>query len=159
MKVVFLDIDGVLNRGLGKLDPVLVGYLNEITFKSGAMIVVHSSWRYGHPLWRLQAMLRAEGVRGPVYDVCPVPRDVAVKDGHFLVGESGWSVFRGAIKSQDERCIAIQRWLDEHAVESYVILDDSGALGHFVGTRNFVQTRSSVGLTPEHVRVELLVLG
>jgi hypothetical protein len=36
MKVVFLDFDGVLNRGFGPGEPELVAHLNTITDRTGA---------------------------------------------------------------------------------------------------------------------------
>jgi len=55
MKVLFLDIDGVLNhvntprkfgRALLPCDPTCVTQLNRITRETGAYIVISSSWRY-----------------------------------------------------------------------------------------------------------------
>lgn len=51
--------------------------------------------------------------------------------------------------SRRDRPWAIQTWLNDHPgeVERFVILDDSGDLGHFVHTPEFIQTEESRGLT------------
>ena len=54
MKIIFLDIDGVLNcektfqrhRGAIGIDPYLVAIFNRIIFATDAKIVLSSSWRY-----------------------------------------------------------------------------------------------------------------
>ncbi len=52
-KIVFLDIDGVLNRkvfnGLSQstsIEPKCVGHLNRVLIETGAAIVLSSAWRY-----------------------------------------------------------------------------------------------------------------
>jgi len=108
MLAVFLDFDGVINRGSGRWVIPLVEQLNRITDRTGAKIIV------------------ALGAH---------PRRTA----------------KGDIETNDERAIAIQRWLNEHPgeVERFVILDDSPNLGHFVGTPEFIRTEQWVGLTHE----------
>lgn len=152
MLVVFLDFDGVLNKGFGPGVPALVDRLNTITSRTGAVIVVHSSWRWARSVTELRAILVKWGVNGTVHDKCPCPINYTRTEAGVLVGDEDWDSFRGDIESTDERCIAIQRWLNDHSeVKRYVILDDSGALGHFVGKPEFIQTRLTEGLTDAHV--------
>jgi len=156
MKIVFLDFDGVINQGSGRWLVSLVERLNRITGMTGAKIVVHSSWRYDRPVEVLREVLTEYGdvaVTGEVYDVCPFPVHSQTPEG-IWVEDGGWAAFKGDVESNDERCIAIQRWLDDHPdlVERFVILDDSPRLGHFVGRPEFLQTRINVGLTDEHVK-------
>ncbi len=56
MKVLFLDVDGVLNsnerraydyEGIRGMDPELTGHLLRIVLQTGCKIVVSSSWRLG----------------------------------------------------------------------------------------------------------------
>lgn len=152
MKVVFLDFDGVLNKGHGPGVPALVKRLNTITDRTGAAIVVHSSWRWARSVETLREILVSWGVTGPVLDKCPHPVMYRTEPGGMVVGVEDWAAFQGNVKSNSERCIAIQRWLDDHTdVEEYVILDDCPGLGYFVGKPPFIQTQMNVGLTEEHV--------
>jgi hypothetical protein len=88
MKVIFLDIDGVLNCELWyrkrhaevdmhevsaqypfyEFSPELVENLNRITEETGAKIVVSSTWRLGRTVEELQTLLKNVGVKGEVID-------------------------------------------------------------------------------------------
>ena len=148
MLAIFLDFDGVLNKGSGPGDPVLVERLNLITDRTGAVLIIHSSWRWGRSVTDLTRVLRSWKVKGTVHDAAPSPMFYKTPGGIYVT-DGDFERFRGSILSKDERCIAIQKWLDEHpgTVERFVILDDSPALGHFVGTPEFIQTETSTGLT------------
>lgn len=57
MKIIFLDIDGVMNLPttkhigkLGALEPSLVRRFNLVVAETGAKVVLSSVWR-GHPNW------------------------------------------------------------------------------------------------------------
>lgn len=70
-KVIFLDIDGVMNnlgtrtdhhRGFPSwLDPVNVAVLNDIVRATGAVVVISSSWRHGIPFHELCDGFREAG--------------------------------------------------------------------------------------------------
>lgn len=127
MRVLFLDIDGVLNsekyaRSLAKggmlgIDPEAVRILDEILEATGAKIVLSSTWR-------LYPDLRA---------------DVRKNVGEFIdVTKSLRSGFRG-----DE----IREWLERHPeVTEYAILDDDS---DFYADQYLYKTRFATGLTPE----------
>lgn len=80
-KVIFLDIDGVMNsvatrpqdpRGLlDFLDPVNVAVLNTIVQATGAVVVVSSSWRRTMPFPALQATFAAAGCVAEIVDITP----------------------------------------------------------------------------------------
>lgn len=152
MLVIFLDFDGVLNLGYGAGNPDLVAHLNRITDFTGAVIVVHSSWRWSRSVEKLRAVLQGWGVTGTILDKCPSPQRTQQTLSGLYVDTSDWLAFKGAVESNDERCIAIQNWLNAHPgeVKRYVIFDDSSALGHFVGKPEFLQTKMSEGLTKDH---------
>jgi len=136
LKVIFLDIDGVLvNRksladmgGMrAKADPRCVEALNAITDATGAKIVVSSTWRcypppdFETPTDYMRAKMREWGVRGEVIGCTP---DLA-KESLACRG-----IYVGA-----ERGDEIQAWLDRNAtvgdeVESFVILDDDSDMKH-----------------------------
>ncbi|CAA0163047.1 conserved hypothetical protein [Tenacibaculum maritimum] len=82
MKIIFLDIDGVLNnstffkseecKACGTsikryFDPKCVQVLNSITLETGAKIVVSSSWRITRSLVQLQDLFKLIGITGKVY--------------------------------------------------------------------------------------------
>ena len=74
MKVIFLDIDGVLiNRrdaSRNTADPRCIEQLNRITDMTGAKIVVSSSWRH-YGLQKITLILRQWGVTGDIIDITP----------------------------------------------------------------------------------------
>jgi len=151
MKVIFLDVDGVLNstedmmeylKRTGKksaglydeVEPRALKLFKEIVDKTGAEIVVSSSWRYGWThkhlelggelIIKLKEELEKVGLK--ILDTTPI-----------LHG-----VHRG-----DE----IRDWLERHPeVESFIILDDDSDMCEFTNT-NLVKTTNSRGLREEHV--------
>lgn len=83
MKVIFLDIDGVLNHyywyrerryksnlphPLDDFDPKSVSYLNNITDKTGAKIVISSSWRFDPDII---IILHKVGITGEIIGCTP----------------------------------------------------------------------------------------
>jgi len=89
IKIVFLDIDGVLNSQTfyvkrhennpnkqsltdeDEFDPAAVKNLNEITDKTGAKIVVSSSWRKSRTLEQLRDLFKRVGIAGEVIGKTP----------------------------------------------------------------------------------------
>lgn len=155
MKVIFLDIDGVLvtrqsekaagekrrdyfrqygedipapDRYALQADKACVAALNEITDTTDACIVVSSQWRRGLMVAELRNILGAMGVTGKVRD--------KTRDGDTA-----------------ERGIQIKAWLEgpgkARGVESYVVLDDFGVEGH---EGRQVQTTWEHGLAAPGVR-------
>ncbi len=147
-KVLFLDIDGVLNSsewyaqprdGLGDLahfDPALVQRVDEIARRTGAAVVISSAWRLSHPLDELRPLLRSAGLLS-----APIIGETPELEGGVLDGLV--------------RAAEILRWLEEHPVEghaqggalvrSFAILDDLedfGQLGPW-----HVRTSFDVGVT------------
>lgn len=144
--ILFLDYDGVLNRihpdGSGTptrivdgiltmTEPELVYRLNLLVDRTGAEIVLSSSWRH-MPDWR-EAM-KASGIVKPLLDRTPRHSD------HKKYSIEHHELCRGH---------NIQDWLDDHPdVERYAILDDSAdMLPHQL--RNFFKTETAQGLTKE----------
>jgi hypothetical protein len=138
--VIFLDIDGVVaptteRDRYGDLDSACIAVLNEIVERSGAEVVVSSSWRFGKSVGVLHKMLAAHGFVGRVVD--KTPTDV-----------------RGLTRGEE-----IAAWLASHPVEGFVILDDHRDMGDLMG--HLVQTQTSKGLRPVDAdrAVEKLLLG
>lgn len=80
-KVIFLDIDGVMNnastrpderRGLvAWLDPSNVEVLNRLVRATGAVVVVSSTWRVSMPLDELRGHFAAAGCLAEIADYTP----------------------------------------------------------------------------------------
>jgi hypothetical protein len=148
MKIIFLDVDGVLvtwnslhvwglsgptkSRSGGMLDPGPVKILNEIIEKTGANIVISSSWRIGRTLDRLKSDLTEGGVNcSTMVDFTPRRNDA-------------------------KRGLEIQEWLNHYYFlnkihpEKMVILDDEisdmDPFKHLV-----VQSSMETGLTEVHL--------
>jgi hypothetical protein len=152
MKIIFLDIDGVLvNRWslsnhsgiFAKAHPDCVAALNRITDETGARVVVSSTWRKCG-ISKMRGFLNEWGVTGKAIGCTP---DLSKQACGFLVGAQ-----RG-----DE----IQCWLDERElhkgdVESFVILDDDSDMKHL--TPHLVRTTFEYGLTMKDAEraIELL---
>jgi hypothetical protein len=148
MRVVFLDLDGVLNSdryfadtpwpegaswwSVAAIDPAAVQRLNALVSQTDAAVVLSSSWRRRSSLEELNDLLASRGLARPIIDVTPSLHRTA--DGVRLT--------RG-----DE----ILAWLAQRAeeagevVEAYVALEDEEALGD-VETW-CVRVDSRVGLT------------
>lgn len=147
MKVIFLDFDGVLNsmawmracadrgdifEGPVGIDKAAVAVLNKIIEKTGAKVVVSSTWRKGHNIAALQTILDEAGFTGEV-----------IGKTCSLYGEdprSGRRLERG-----DE----ILRWIAEHKTSRFVIIDDSSDMNVLLD--KLVRTSWENGLTEAHV--------
>jgi HAD domain in Swiss Army Knife RNA repair proteins len=137
MKVLFLDIDGVLNnftsRNFGEqFSPSSCACLKQIMDAVPELkIVVSSAWRM-HGLAYMQRILHKNGI-----DATRVIDCTGREDG-----------FRGH---------QIQCWLDRNpGVTNMVILDDDSDMGALLN--KLVKTRSFKGLTDEEVPLALDVL-
>ncbi len=150
MRVLFLDIDGVLNsRGyveragwqppLGSrddlhiIDPLAVALLDEVLEATGACVVISSSWRVTYSLEALRSMLEQRGLGGRVVGVTPelAGRQRSREIGQWLAGRSD--------------------------VDAFAIVDDNDDAGVGYAER-FVQTTFEHGLTREHVDTLVRVL-
>ena len=160
MKILFLDIDGVLNSSRsfealinnvepgqddwhakltrGTIDPVAVGMVNSITASCRADIVVSSSHRqyFTGDLPGMTKYLRSFGITGNVIDMTPV----LYKDrGHEI---ENWIATNGA------------------ELKSYLILDDDADMLDSQ-LQNFVQTCWKDGMSFDHYKkaIEILSVG
>ena len=155
-KIIFLDIDGVLNTerqhdrcvnekispvdGFGyAFDPIAVANLKSIVEKTGANIVISSSWKF----WGLDAMQRMwanRGLPGKVIDVTPNN----VSDEILLSVDLEYMDIPAGKGSE------IKEWLSTkgHDVTDYAILDD---LPDMLPEQesHFVQTDPRVGITKD----------
>lgn len=153
MKVIFLDMDGVMNstrsvialRGYGfmppshtlngaadarairkqcNLDPISVGLLKRILKETGAKVVISSSWRFRNEQKTID-------VFNVMFKAHRLPRVVIGSTPHHNSG------FRGE---------EIRLWLEDHPeVTAYIILDDDSDM-HAEQQAHFLQTNNHVGL-------------
>lgn len=131
--IVFLDIDGVLNNessiglpALG-LDKRCLERLNKLLEKTGASIVITSSWRLSHSLARLQSSLSEYGLKYPERIIGATPHLPSKPRGE-----------------------EIQLWLRQMDVKAFVIFDDYSDMAPF--NDRFVHTTFETGLNDEHVK-------
>ncbi len=130
MRVLFLDIDGVLNRHgfhpgesvdlRSWIEPELAGRLSEVLEATAAEVVLISDWRQGRELDELRADLAAAGVKGNLLGVTPV------------LGPPRWQ--------------EIEAWLATLATapDAFVIVDDAFDMGPLAS--RFVRTSPLNGL-------------
>ena len=162
LKLLFLDIDGVLNsaryareqaltgrskpqnrflqRTASEIDPAAVACLNEIVRRSGARIVITSSWRLRHSLKHISRCLRKRGYDGP-----PLLGSTPIVPGMTR----GYEVAKWFYQTLPLSLIR----------EPFVILDD-GVVDHEKRlAKHLVQTSYEEGLTAAHVPLALALLG
>lgn len=157
MKVLFLDIDGVLTSHaywrrrpgiivdrLHDLDREAVARLNTVLDRTGAMVVVSSTWRLHFNRVELQEMLTKSGFTGIVFST--TTREHMKKRG-----------------------LQIQAWLDNpryankeshRYVERFAIVDDDADMAHLLP--HLVRTHmhgDDGGLQDEHVEQLVTKLG
>lgn len=152
MKVIFLDIDGVLNSAnffkkkheetgltqggsrIESIDPDALRLLEQIIEETDAKIVVSSCWRIGRTTEELQGLLKGAGFKH--YDRII---DRTNKIGSF------------ATKRGDE----IEEWLSRNSVQrgDVVILDDDSDMGDLFD--RLVQTLYHQGLTEHEVKTAI----
>lgn len=156
MKIIFLDIDGVLNHQLwfaarknekvetdldydrSMIDPQKVELLNDLIDETKAKVVISSSWRKTHTKEQLQSLLESKGFTGEVIGLTPCLKFTGL-EGY------GYSVPRGAeIKAWLE--INKSTLLDKMSKVPYVILDDDSDM-LFSQRENFFWVDSYCGLT------------
>ena len=125
MKVLFLDIDGVVNcsatrqrfMGCWGIDPKLVAIVKDIIKKTGCKVVLSSSWR-------LDADFNAEA-RKKVCDFIDITPDN---------------------RGRSDRGCEVIAWLAKHKeVEAYAILDDNS---DFHNDQHLFRTDILIGITP-----------
>lgn len=139
MKLLFLDIDGVLTSDATKSRKELlytfsescVGALNRILTENNVQIILTSSWR-------------------TVFDV---------EKQNQIFSENGVIQFPGGQTNDfgyENRSLEIQDYLSKRKVENYVILDDMKINGF---DEHFVLVNPSTGLTENDVEKVNRILG
>ena len=164
MKVIFLDIDGVLNSNFwikdhqreisdGKhIDPEKVKLLGKLVNKTGAEVILHSGWRFWfdsdmNPLRKeaehLVSMLGAEGVA-----LSGATPDLTTEE------------IRRTKKFSAVKADEIKLWLKSNSnknIESWVVLDDLDLRDDEINQHQ-VRTNPEHGLTEAAIEKALEIL-
>lgn len=179
MKIIFLDIDGVLNTWsfIAKLpssasyqDAIArdaVSRLNRVIETTGAKVVISSSWRRMHTPADMQELLDGQGFKGEVIDRTGTFWEPP--NGHFGKGQKwppvlthkkyGFPYARGmSDHAYPERAFEVQAWLldTSEEIEGFVILDDIQDWA-WLGD-HLVNTDPRVGLTDKDVDKAIKIL-
>lgn len=129
--VIFLDIDGVLNTFEKVVELSLplqrssVEVLNQLIEKSGAKVVISSSWRLYYDLEKIEEILENFGFVGEIIGKTPV--------------------LKGSERGEE-----IKTWLQVKGAntQGFVILDDHGDMSDI--RRYLVRTSPNEGLQKRH---------
>ena len=149
MRIVFLDVDGVLNyqgckfscgRYVG-IDPKKIEYLKRIVDETGAVIVLTSSWKDG---W------------DPTHKE---DQDMLATYLDKNLANFGLKIISKTYDHGNDRGAGIKKWMEDRPVESFVILDDCVFDYEREGiTDRFVHTRWKDGLTEEDAQKAITIL-
>ena len=151
MKVIFLDIDGVLTTEITKwsyFDLICVERLKKILDATDAKLVLSSSWRLGFQDWRDKKKVCGK-------DVIPVLRELLQDngiEGNLLVDKTPLDAFVNKSRGQEiQDYLALNR-----EVTSFVILDDDNDMEPHIN--KLVRTSWGDGLLDEHVEQAIKIL-
>lgn len=152
IKLIFLDIDGVLDtyKSLYQLDPVLLERLGTLLAHTDAKIVVSSSWRSNDMASTVEFMIDPDN---PSVGSHPFPfTDKVVGITPIL-----YSVIDGDIDRPATRGEEIAAYLKDHPCDNYVILDDCDEMQRDQWP-HLVLVNDEAGLTDEDVEKAVSIL-
>ena len=139
-KIIFLDIDGVINTfeypsEIDKygvtFDPLCIKHLETILVKTNAKIVISSTWRIKYGLQGMKDIWKYRNILGDIIDITPILNNV-----------NEW----------DQRGLEISKWLKYNCnIESYVILDDAMVGIDNFFPENYVRCDGDIGITKNEV--------
>lgn len=127
MKLIFLDIDGVINLDIDWCQES-IEILNEITNSTNAKLVISSDWKYEYSIDVLSNIFTNQGIKANIhrYTFNLVPRR--------------------AESLEKDRVAEINQFINENGVDNYLVIDDM-PLDHFgIDNSKFIQTKPNMGL-------------
>lgn len=165
LPVIFLDVDGVLNSrdwyrsqrdysdDRRHFDPAAVSRLNSLVDRTGAQIVVSSTWRkHFKRLVEMREFFASVGVRGSIVDRTPNSTEEGLAD--LIESKTPYArperIFRGH---------EIHAWLlknERRHTGRFVILDDDSDMEWL--TPQLVNTDHDLGLTDADVELAVQFL-
>lgn len=155
MKIIFLDIDGVLNCEHGFKDksctkrdefghlfyPPSKSLLNDLIDKTDAKIVISSTWRHDG-LDEMQKMWKHRKMAGDVIDITPSIRSINLPDYiHNDINKEikyslprgieidvwlKWNKFNHIFWSKEKQL----EYINNSGIENYIIIDDDSDMLH-----------------------------
>jgi hypothetical protein len=146
MKLIFLDIDGVLNSQLYyeriqgteqereryDLDPISIGFLNTLIEDTNAKVVIISTWRKYQTIEELQKLLETRGFIGEIIGFTPHLGKGNLRGNEILL----WM--------NDNEKLLGESYSD---FDTFVIFDDDSDMLYWQ-RENFILIDGYVGLTP-----------
>lgn len=183
MKIIFLDIDGVLNSQdwyiyrrdnvemdsintqypFYEFDPRSVERLNRIITETEAKIVVSSSWRSGETVESLQKLFNLVGIKGDVIGLTPhlwCQKPYEDMDGYKVPRgcEIDWWLdnqgdFQRINWSEEKQT----EYINKAKVKNYIILDDDSDM-LYGQKEHFIRTSHDHGLTDNLADNAILIL-
>lgn len=166
MKIIFLDIDGVLNSAFwyekrfkesldipypdSEFDPETIQRLNRIIKNTKAKVVISSSWRSSKTIKEMQELFNRLGFVGEIIDFTPsfciphynynVPRGCEID---WWLDQQNFQRVNWSKEEQNE-------YIEKSQVKNYIIFDDDSDM--LYGQReHFILTDRSVGLSEKDV--------
>lgn len=169
MKIIFLDIDGVLNghqyiarsclgfSGKAHIEPTLMKRLNRVIQETGAKIVLTSAWRYYYyrgemTLLGLQRLLESHGLFKDCFFGGTKKDEI---DFDFNWSEEKKQEYKKLY--WNERSFQILEFLKINVVERYVVIDDVDA-GFTEAGLDFVKTDPNRGISNENATRAIKIL-
>ena len=167
MRIIFLDVDGELtyraykNEETANIDPEKVELLKEICDRTGAKVVISSSWR---------------GTADSTPYLYHVLRNILDQYGIDVLGDTPYieadTESESEIRTLEDldsckmkhgtgRAAEIESWLNDHEVDNFVILDDEDWDWTEYGfEKNWIQPTwfENGGLKREHVEAAVRIL-
>lgn len=171
MKIIFLDCDGELtysdyeNEETANIDIEKVKLLKEICDKTGAKVVISSSWRGSDSYtpriyYILIDILTSNGIE-VLGDTPHLPTEFEGNIPYSTSSTTLEELLHLKIKYGTGRAAEIQKWISEHDVDNFVILDDEdfdwfdyGYDTHWIRPTWF----GDGGLKREHVDMAIKIL-
>lgn len=150
MRVIFLDVDGVLNNrhtrvttsdGWCFVDDHLIARLKRLLNLSGAQLVLSSTWREG---WHQEDESK---------------NDISFTELRNKFNEFGIEIFDRTGEMRPHRWQSIKEYMErprEDPIEHFVIIDDWDDMGEYID--HLVWTNPSTGLTDDDVIDALEIL-
>ena len=158
MKIIFLDVDGVLNcrftkeeiMGYTFVSPMKIELLKQLVEKTGAKIVLSSTWRQG---WEDINIGKVDSIDAKCF--------IALKNEleKYDISMFDYTPFL----DDEERGNEIDMWLKENEkceeeIESFVILDDMNGRHLRPHANHLIRTSMAQGLLQKHVDLAVKIL-
>ena len=171
MDIIFLDVDGELtysdyeNKETANIDIEKVKLLKEICDKTDAKVVISSSWRGSDSYtpriyYVLIDILTSNGIE-VLGDTPHLPTELEGNVPYSISSTTLEELPHLKIKYGTGRAAEIQKWISEHDVDNFVILDDEdwdwfdyGYDTHWIQPTWF----GDGGLKREHVDMTIKIL-